>query len=100
MVRAAVSVVPMPRKVPILPAVLDEQRVEVSKPSLGALCRVGGDGLVEAKDPIGHRENQLHEPADRHPARKLAAGVAAHAIGDDHGVAGFLRPFGYLPGWQ
>ena len=56
--------------------------------------------LVEPEDPVGHREDLLHEPADRHPARKLAAGVAAHAVGDDHGVAGFLRPFGYLPGWQ
>ena len=63
-------------------------------------CRVGGDGFVEAEDPIGHRENQFHEPADGHPARNLAAGVASHAIGDDHGVAGFLCPFGYLPGWQ
>src|SRR6186997_190309 len=84
----------------ILLAVLDEQRVEVSKPSLGASCCVGGDCPVEAKDPIGHRESQFEEPADRHPARKLAASVAPHAVGDNHGVAGFLRSFGYLPGWQ
>ena len=87
-------------KIQILPAMLDEQRVEVSKPPFGALCRIRGDRLVETEDPIGHRENQLYEAADGHPARKLAAGVAAHAIGDDHGVAGLLRPLGYLPGWQ
>ncbi len=71
-----------------------------SNPSLGTLRCVTGDGFVEAEDPIGHRESQFHEPADGHPARNLAAGVASHAIGDHHGVADFLCPFGYLPGWQ
>ena len=74
--------------------------LRLPKPLLGTLRCVGGDGFVKAEDPIGQRENQFHEPADSHPARNLAAGVASHAIGDDHGVAGFLCPFGYFPGWQ
>ena len=98
MLRAAVSVVPMPwTSVSCVPCSMSNE-LSCRNRRLERCVASCGDGLVEAEDPIRHRENQLDEPADSHPARKLAAGVAPHAVGDDHGVADFLRPFGHFAG--
>ena len=90
---------PLPRRSWVFLAVLDEQRVEVAEAFVwnARVAPVATNGLVQLEDPIGQRENQFHEPADGHPARKLAAGVASHTIGDDHSVADFLCPLRVLP---
>jgi hypothetical protein len=87
-------------QVPILHSLVEQLGVEILHALPGAFPDVSGDRLVEPENPIGSGKNQFDESGNRHAARLLAASMAAHAVGDDHNVADFLRARSNLFGGQ
>ncbi len=75
---------------------LDEHRADLLHQTARAALDLGHSVFVHLEDPVGQVEDEADERADGEPARDLAGGVAAHAVGDDHHVIDFIRALGHV----
>jgi hypothetical protein len=81
---------PHPAQRRVALAALGEHRADLLNPRAGAPLDLARMLFVHLEDPVGHVEGDAHQCRDRHPARDLARGVTAHAVGHDHHVVDFL----------
>ena len=77
-------------------AALDEQRAHFLQARAGPPLDLARMRFVHPDNPVGHVEHEADQRGDRHPARDLARGVAAHAVGNDHHVVDFLRALRHI----
>jgi hypothetical protein len=69
---------------------IHQHRSHVFDELAGATLDEVGTTPVEFENPVRHVKEPVDERADREPARHLASGVTAHAVGDSQHVVDLL----------
>ena len=84
---------PHPAQRRVALAALDEHRADFLHVRAGPPLDLARMLFIDLENPVGHVEGQADQRRDCHPARDLARGMAAHAVGHDHHVVDFLGEF-------